>query len=54
MGASCYNLTLRIKFETSLGQSLCVVGDIEELGKWKEFKGMMKWTTGHIWVLENL
>jgi hypothetical protein len=37
-----------------MGESLCVVGDIEELGSWKNFVGRMKWTTGHVWVLEDL
>lgn len=47
-------LTLRIKYQTALGESLCVVGDIQELGQWKSFDAHMKWTEGHIWVLENL
>lgn len=37
-----------------MGQSLCVVGSIPELGNWKQFKAHMKWTDGHVWVLENL
>lgn len=49
-----YYLTLRIKYQTALGESLCVVGEIEELGSWKNFDAKMKWTEGHIWVLENL
>lgn len=51
---SSYCLTLRIMYQTSLGESLCVVGDIEELGQWKQFTCQMKWTEGHVWVLENL
>ena len=46
--------TFKIKFETQLGESLCVIGEIEELGSWKNFVGKMKWTEGHIWVLEDL
>mmetsp|Transcript_18109 Transcript_18109/g.30921 ORF Transcript_18109/g.30921 Transcript_18109/m.30921 type:complete len:163 (+) Transcript_18109:268-756(+) len=34
---------------------MCVLGDIGELGAWKDLsKGQMKWTAGHIWVLEGL
>ena len=49
-----YQLTLRIKYQTNLGESLCVVGDIEELGNWKTFNCHMTWTEGHIWVLKDL
>jgi hypothetical protein len=31
-----------------------VVGNTPELGNWKQFKGNMKWTEGHVWVLENI
>ena len=50
---SSYKLTLRIKFETKMGESLAVVGDIKELGSWNEFTPM-QWTEGHVWVLNNL
>ena len=43
-----------MKYETSVGQSLYLVGDSEEFGNWKDFsKGKMKWTDGHIWILES-
>ena len=45
-----YLLTLRIHYETKFGEYLCVVGEIEELGKWKEFTCQLKWTEGHYWV----
>ena len=51
---SLFNLTLRIKYQTNMGESLCVIGDIKELGAWKNFKSRMKWTDGHVWVLDNL
>jgi len=51
---TCYYLTLKIKYQTRIGESLCVVGDIEELGSWKNFVGKMRWTSGHMWVLEDL
>jgi hypothetical protein len=53
-GSSKYRLTLRIKYQTNLGESLCVVGDVEELGNWKTFNCQMTWTEGHIWVLKDL
>jgi alpha/beta superfamily hydrolase len=31
-----------------------MVGNIPQLGNWKEFKATMKWTQGHFWVIENL
>ena len=37
-----------------MGQSLCIIGNIPELGNWKEYKANMKWTEGHVWVLEDL
>ena len=37
-----------------MGQSVAIVGNIEELGNWKQFKANMKWTDGHVWVLENV
>lgn len=29
---------------------MCVLGSIQELGKWKEYKHAMKWTAGDVWV----
>jgi hypothetical protein len=38
-----------------MGDHLAVVGEIDELGNWKDFqKCTMKWTGGHVWVTENL
>jgi hypothetical protein len=51
---SAYVLTLRIKYQTDPGESLCVVGDNQELGQWKSFNATMKWTEGHIWMLDNI
>ncbi len=34
---------------------MAVVGSIKELGKWNNcHKGNMKWSEGHVWVLEDL
>lgn len=48
-----YQVHLDIFFETVPGQSIVVLGSIPELGMWKERKCHMKWTDGHIWVLEE-
>ena len=32
-----------------MGQSLCVVGDLIELGNWTQFKAHMTWCDGHVW-----
>ena len=34
---------------TKLGQQLCLVGDLIELGNWTEFKAKMSWNDGHVW-----
>lgn len=49
-----YCLTLSIRYETNMGESMSVIGDIEELGNWKNFKCEMTWTEGHVWVLKDL
>ena len=38
-----------IKYQTSPGQNMYVLGNINELGNWKENKFKLKWTEGHIW-----
>ena len=32
---------------------MSLVSDIDELGNWKNFN-RMTWTSGHVWVLENV
>ena len=49
---SQYNLKLRIKMETRPGQSMSIVGSLNQLGRWKDFRvGGMKWSEGHIWEM---
>ena len=48
-----FELTLKIHYETKLGEYLAVMGDIVELGSWKEVKVILKWTEGHIWTTEK-
>ena len=31
---------------------MCVVGSIDELGNWLNYKCKMKWTPGHVWQME--
>ena len=48
-----------MKFQTKVGQDLCVLGSIPELGNWNKdgtqdtLKPNMVWTEGHIWQLET-
>jgi len=44
-----YSMTLSVMHETIVGENLCVLGSIPELGLWKEFKCRMVWTEGHVW-----
>ena len=38
-----------------MGEYLAVVGNLKELGSWKDFhKVKLRWTEGHIWVTEGL
>lgn len=48
-----FELSLKIHYETKLGEYLAVIGDIEELGSWKQVKVVLKWTEGHIWATEE-
>lgn len=52
--ASEYKVTLKVPYETIIGQSLFVMGSIPELGNWTEFVCPMTWTEGHIWVTKDL
>ena len=52
--ASEYRLTLKVGYETVVGQSLYVMGSIPELGSWTEFACPMTWTDGHVWVTNDL
>ena len=46
-------VTFSIFYETKVGESICVLGSIEELGSWKEYKCHLTWTEGHIWVSKD-
>jgi len=49
-----FNLTFKVHYKTDFGESLQVVGSIEELGAWKDYKCPMTWSEGHIWVSETM
>jgi hypothetical protein len=40
---------LKVHKEVEYGQSICVVGSIDQLGNWKDVKSNMRWTEGHVW-----
>ena len=44
-----YLINFAVKYETIVGENLVVVGNIEELGKWCEYKFPLVWTDGHVW-----
>ena len=53
VGQTTYYLNLSVYFKKDGFQELCVLGELPELGKWKETKVWMKWTKGDIWVIEQ-
>lgn len=43
-------LTFEIKYDTIMGESVAIIGSINELGSWKRKKALqMKWSEGNIW-----
>ena len=48
-----FSLNLSIQYETKLGESICVIGSLEELGQWNEYKCHLRWTEGHLWVTDK-
>jgi|TARA_B110000285_G_scaffold103158_1_gene117378 hypothetical protein len=40
-------------YPTEIGESIAVLGSIQELGAWKDYKHHLKWTEGHNWVSEK-
>lgn len=49
VGRGFYALHFSIFYETTVGESLAVVGNLAELGAWKDIKCHLVWTEGHIW-----
>ena len=49
-----YSITFKIQYKTEFGDSLYVVGSIEELGCWNTLKCGLKWTENHLWVSEPI
>lgn len=48
-----YALHLSVLYETIFGESISVLGSVEELGKWKEYKINLSWTEGNVWVTKS-
>ena len=48
-----YHVNFKIQKRTQFGDIIGVSGSSEELGEWKEFKYLMKWTKGDLWVSEK-
>ena len=43
-------IKFEIKFDTKLGESLAVIGSLNELGLWKENRALkMEWNPGNVW-----
>ena len=45
-----YAIKFEVEYPTKFGESIGVIGSTEELGKWKQVKVHLKWTSGHLWV----
>eukprot|EP00826_Nyctotherus_ovalis_P038009 TRINITY_DN3522_c0_g1_i8.p1 TRINITY_DN3522_c0_g1~~TRINITY_DN3522_c0_g1_i8.p1 ORF type:complete len:389 (-),score=72.69 TRINITY_DN3522_c0_g1_i8:123-1289(-) len=45
-------VTFRIGYKTEYGQNLYIIGSTEELGSWKTFNHLMKWSEGHVWTID--
>jgi len=44
-----YIIKFRIKYQTTPGQNIFIIGNIDQLGNWKKNIFKLKWTEGHIW-----
>ena len=44
-------IRFKVKYQTKFGQQLCVIGDVPELGSWKNLVGKMHWSKDHMWKL---
>ena len=43
-------INFEIKYDTKMGESLSIIGSLNELGSWKHKKALkMKWNEGNIW-----
>lgn len=54
LAPSKYKCSISIKHETKFGQHICVVGNIPELGNWKNIhQAKLQWSEGHVWKLKD-
>ena len=49
-----YSVTFQLKFETTYGETIAVLGSTKELGGWDKTNVIyhLKWTEGHVWKSE--
>jgi hypothetical protein len=53
IGRSSYHLEISLKYKAPQGCTICVMGEIPELGMWNDKKCWMKQTHGDFWVTEK-
>ena len=46
-----FKVLFQVPYKTNFGESIAVVGSIEELGRWTKIRVNLEWTEGHIWKL---
>jgi len=44
-----WHVNFKIKHEVKFGESIAVVGSIDDLGNWKEYKHHLIWSPDNIW-----
>ena len=47
-----YKVKFSVGYKTNYGEVMCIVGGLDQLGKWKSFHNIMKWNDGHKWTIE--
>jgi hypothetical protein len=45
-----WHVNFKIKYEVNFGESIAVVGSIDDLGNWKEYKHHLIWSPDNIWM----
>lgn len=46
---SNYTVKFSLNYQTSPGQNIYILGNIDQLGSWKRNVFKLKWSEGHIW-----
>jgi hypothetical protein len=42
-------VTFELEYKTAFGESICILGDIGEMGHWKHLLLELKWYEGDVW-----